>query len=152
MKKISVIIIAKDEEDLIEDCLKSVDWVDEIIFVDSESKDNTVEIAKKYTEKIFIKKWEGFANQKRYALSLAGNEFVLSIDADERVSENLKNEIQKINSDTVAGYKIPRENYFFKKHITTCGWDRDYQLRLFKKIVQRSLIDSFMKDLRLTAK
>lgn len=134
-EKISAIIIAGNEEENIRECLESVRWCDEIILIDSESKDKTVEIAKEYTEKVFIKKWEGFAVQKRYSLEQAKNEWVISIDADERVSSELKTEIEKLlESETkYDGYKIPRENYFLNKAIKTCGWYPDYQLRLFQK-------------------
>jgi glycosyltransferase involved in cell wall biosynthesis len=132
MHKISAVIIAGDEENNIYDCLESVKWADEIIVVNSESKDRTVEIAKKFTDKVYVKKWEGYAKQKEYALSLASNEWVLSLDADERVTSALKNEILSHKGEN-DGYLIPRENYFLDKHITTCGWNNDYQLRLFKK-------------------
>lgn len=132
MPKISAVIIAGEEEDNIYDCLNSVKWADEIIVVNSESKDKTVEIAGQFTDKVYVKKWEGYAKQKEYALSLASNEWVLSLDADERILPALKSEIMAISGD-MSGYLIPRENYFLDKHITTCGWDKDYQLRLFKK-------------------
>jgi len=132
MEKISVIIIVKNEEENIRDCLTSVKNFNEIILVDSESTDNTAEIAKEFTEKIFIRKWEGFSNQKKYALTQTENDWVLNIDADERVSFKLMEEIRGLNFNS-DGYFIPRENYFFKKHITSCGWDKDFQLRLFKK-------------------
>jgi glycosyltransferase involved in cell wall biosynthesis len=132
MEKISVIIITKNEEDNIRDCLKSVDWADEIIVIDAESEDNTVEIARTFTDKIHIRKWQGYADQKKYALSLAENEWVLSIDADERVTWELKNEILNLRPDC-DGYSIRRKNYFLSKEITSCGWDKDYQLRLFRK-------------------
>jgi glycosyltransferase involved in cell wall biosynthesis len=133
MNKISVIVITKDEEKNIFDCLKSVEWADEIIVVDSESSDKTIELAKKSTEKIFIKKWEGYVPQKKYALGLANNDWVLSLDADERITEELKNEILNLSLDNVSGYKIRRKNFLFKKEITSCGWEKDYQLRLLKK-------------------
>lgn len=134
-EKISAIIITCNEENNILDCLESVKWCDEIIVVDSGSKDKTVEIAEKFTGKIFIKKWEGFAEQKSFALEQASNEWVVSIDADERVSDKLKNEIEKLleAESRFDGYKIPRENYFLNKAIKTCGWYPDYQLRLFRK-------------------
>ena len=131
--KISVIIITSNEEINIEDCLHSVEWSDEIIVVDSQSQDKTVEIAKKFTTKVFIKKWEGYSAQKKYALSLAENEWVLSLDADERITPELRDEIKLSIKKDFDGYKIPRENYFLGKHITGCGWNEDYQLRLFKK-------------------
>ena len=133
MDKISVIVITKDEEKNISDCLKSVEWVDEVIVVDAESTDKTVEIAKKFTDKVFIKKWEGYVPQKKYALSLANNKWVLSVDADERITPELKNEILNITSIEITGYKIRRRNFLLRKEITSCGWENDYQLRLFEK-------------------
>lgn len=146
MEKISAVVIAKNEEHQIEHCLKSISWLDEIIFVDAESSDNTVNIASFFTAKVFIKKWEGFAEQKRFGILQAENKWVLSIDADERLSSELKDEI--INLDFSAdGYWIPRENYFLNKKITTCGWDKDFQLRLFNKektkLIERKVHEGF---------
>lgn len=132
-QKISVIIITKNEEINIEDCLRSVQWADEIIIVDSGSNDKTIEIARIYTNKIFLREWEGYSKQKQYALSLAENEWVLSLDADERISPELQDEIKKGLDTKFNGFKISRKNYFLGKHITGCGWDNDFQLRLFKK-------------------
>jgi len=133
MNKISVIVITKNEEKNITDCLKSVEWADEIIVVDSESTDETIKLAKKFTEKIFIRKWEGYVSQKRYALGLASYEWVLSLDADERITEELKNEILNLSLDNISGFRIRRKNFLLKKEITSCGWEKDYQLRLMKK-------------------
>ena len=133
MDKISVIIITGNEERNVVDCLKSVEWADEIIVVDSESTDSTVELAKKFTDKVFINKWEGFAKQKSYALSLASNKWILSLDADERVSDQLREEIISLQLGDFAGFYIQRKNHFLGKNITTCGWGNDYQLRLFMK-------------------
>ncbi len=133
MKSISVIIITKDEEKNIAECISSIKWVDEIIVVDAESSDETVATAKKYTEKVYIKKWEGYVPQKKYALGLAKNEWILSLDADERVTEELKNEIEAIIDTDADGFKIRRRNFLFNKEIKNCGWGNDYQLRLFKK-------------------
>jgi glycosyltransferase involved in cell wall biosynthesis len=133
MDKISVTIITKDEEKNISDCLKSVEWADEIIVVDSESSDRTVELAKKFTAKVIIRKWEGYVPQKRYALSLATYEWVLSLDADERITPELKDEILKLSPGDFSGFKIRRKNFLMNKEITSCGWEKDYQLRLFKK-------------------
>jgi glycosyltransferase involved in cell wall biosynthesis len=132
-EKISVIIITKNEEINIEDCLKSVQWADEIILVDAESDDKTVEISRKYTDKIFIHPWEGYSRQKRFALIQVQNEWVLSLDADERITPELRNEIETKKGKNFDAFKIPRKNYFLGKHITGCGWNDDYQLRLFKK-------------------
>lgn len=133
MDKISAIIITKNEEANINDCLNSINWVDEIILVDAESTDKTAELAKKFTSKIFIHKWEGFVKQKEFAVSQTSNEWILNIDADERISPKLKEEIIALIDKDIDGYYLRRENYFLKKHIKSCGWDNDYQLRLVRK-------------------
>ena len=115
MNKVSVTVITKDEEKNISDCLKSVEWADEIIVVDSESTDRTVELAKQFTDKIFIRKWEGYVPQKRYALSLAANEWVLSLDADERITPELKDEIFNLSPGDFSGFKIRRKNFLIRK-------------------------------------
>ena len=133
MDNISAVIIAKNEEANIPECLKSISWVNEIILVDAESTDKTVELTKNFTSKIFIRKWEGFAKQKEFALSKASNEWILNIDADERISPLLKDEIVNLIDRNIDGYYLRRENYFLGKHIKSCGWDDDYQLRLVRK-------------------
>jgi glycosyltransferase involved in cell wall biosynthesis len=133
MNKISITVITKNEEKNISECLKSVAWADEIIVIDSESSDRTVELAKKFTDKVSIRKWEGYVPQKRFALSLAANEWVLSLDADERITSELKEEILNLSPGDFSGFKIKRKNFLMNKEITSCGWEKDYQLRLFKK-------------------
>jgi len=133
MNKISVVVITKNEENNISDFLKSVEWADEIIVVDSESTDKSIELAKVFTDKIFIRKWEGYVPQKKYALSLAKNEWILSLDADERVTPELKDEIRNLSPGNFAGFRIRRKNFLLKKEITSCGWEKDYQLRLLKR-------------------
>jgi glycosyltransferase involved in cell wall biosynthesis len=133
MNNISVIVIAKDEEKNISDCLHSVAWADELIVVDSGSNDRTFEIARQFTDKVYIRKWEGYVPQKKYALSLAKNDWVLSLDADERITPELKDEILKLSPGSFSGFKIKRKNFLLKKEITSCGWEKDYQLRLLKK-------------------
>jgi len=133
MNKISVVIITKNEAQNISDCLESVKWADEIIVVDSGSDDETISIAKRFTDKVLINEWKGFADQKSFAMNQASNEWILSIDADERVTEKLKDEILNSDLNQFDGYRIKRENYFLGKLIRGCGWGNDYQLRLFRK-------------------
>lgn len=136
VEPISVIIITKNEEKKIKECLESVKWADEIIIVDAQSEDKTVEIARNYTSNIFKHEWSGFAEQKKIALNYATNEWILSIDADERVSHELKEKIKRFvlsNSHEYDGFLLKRENYFLGKKIRGCGWGNDFQLRLFKK-------------------
>ncbi len=131
--KISAIVIAGNEERNIADCLESVAWADEIVVVDSRSADRTVDIAKRFTSKVHVRAWEGYAKQKAYALRAASNEWVLSIDADERVQAPLAEEIAGADLSGFDGYWIRRENYFLGRRIRGCGWGRDRQLRLFRK-------------------
>jgi glycosyltransferase involved in cell wall biosynthesis len=150
MDNISAVIIAKNEEANISECLKSISWVNEIILVDAESTDKTVELSKNFTSKIFIHKWEGFAKQKEFALSKASNEWILNIDADERISPLLKDEIINLIDGDIDGYYLRRENYFLNKRIKSCGWDNDYQLRLVRKskthLTDRLVHEGFLVD------
>ena len=137
MSKLSVAISAFNEERKIEDCLKSASFADEIIFVDGSSTDNTVKIAKKYTSKIFIRENNLMLNvNKNFGFSKASEEWILSLDADERITDELKKEIKSIiknNKKDVNGFWIPRKNKIFGKWMEHTGWYPDYQLRLFKK-------------------
>lgn len=148
--KISVTIITGNEESNILECLESVKWADEIIVVDSESTDKTVEIARLFTEKVFVRKWEGFAAQKSFAMNQATNDWVLSLDADERSTQELAEEILNSDIEKFDGYKIRRENYFIGKAITGCGWGNDYQIRLFNKnktrLTNRLVHEGFIVD------
>lgn len=135
MNGLSVVITTFNEEKNIKDCLESIKWVDEIIIVDGGSEDRTREIARNYTDKIFQKENTSNLNiNKNFGFESAKNKWILSLDADERIPENLKEEIiGTINKSNVDGYLIPRKNYFLGKWIRHCGWHPDYQLRLFKK-------------------
>jgi len=131
---VSVVIVTKDEEVNIEDALKSVADAKEIIVVDAFSKDNTIEICRKYTDKVFQHQWEGFARQKQKAVDYAEGAWVLILDADERVTPELKTEvISAISNADCNGYYMPRENYFIGKWVKHGGWWPDYTLRLFQK-------------------
>ncbi|BAI79832.1 glycosyl transferase [Deferribacter desulfuricans SSM1] len=137
MKKISVTIITINEEDNIERCLKSLDFADEIIVVDSGSKDKTIEIAKKYTDKIYFKDFNGYGEQKNYAASLARNDLIFSIDADEEVSDDLKRylleQLDTVFSKGFSAIAIPRRTYYLGKFIKNSGWYPDYKVRIYNK-------------------
>src|ERR671911_379522 len=90
---VSAIVITKNEADSIADALTSLSWADEIIVVDAESTDNTVTIARQFTERVYVRSWNGYVEQKNHAASLATHDWIFSLDADERVTEELSSEI-----------------------------------------------------------
>ncbi len=133
--KISCIVIAKNEERKIADCLASIAWADEIVVVDSGSTDNTIAIARSFTERIHELPWQGFGLQKQAGVELASHDLVFSIDCDERVTPDLAAEIRSIaDSDTrCAGYSVPRRTFVGKAEIRHCGWYPDRTIRLFDR-------------------
>jgi len=135
MHKLSVAIITLNEEKNIEACLKSISGADEIVIVDGGSTDRTIEICKRYTNKIFIRPFTDFSSQKRFAIEKCRNEWILSIDSDERIRPELANEIKELLESGVLydGYYIARRSYFLNKWIRYCGWYPGYQMRLFRK-------------------
>ncbi len=134
-QKLSACIITYNEERNIGDCLKTLAWADEIIVVDAFSQDRTAEIARQFTDKVFQNRWPGFVQQKNFALSKATYDWVLALDADEVVSEQLKRSILELLSTEppFAGYFIPRRTFYLGRWINHCGWYPDYKLRLFRK-------------------
>lgn len=134
LPKISAVIITRDEEKNLKRCLSSIDWADEIVVVDTGSTDDTKKIASEFTQKIFDIKWEGFGKAKDYARTMASHRWILSVDSDEVVPKDLKEEIKNkvIHGDLLDGYFIPRRSNFLGKWIKHGGWYPDYVLRLFK--------------------
>jgi glycosyltransferase involved in cell wall biosynthesis len=132
---LSVAIITKNEEKNIRDCLESIKWADEIIIVDSYSTDKTIEICKEYTSKIYTHQWEGFGVQKNRAIQYCTSPWILCLDADERITPALADEIKKIltHKNPAKAYKIPRKSTYCGKIIKYSGWNPDYVLRLFQK-------------------
>ncbi len=132
----SVAVITKNEEDNIEEALKSVEDFEDIVVVDSGSRDRTVEICKRYTDRVYQHEWQGFARQKQKALDYCEKQWVLILDADERVTPELKSEIHvSINNTSISGFYLPRKNFFLGKWIKHGGWWPDHALRLFRKDV-----------------
>jgi len=132
---LSVVVIAKNEELRIEGCLSLVSWADEIILVDDESSDKTVEIAQRYNAKIFRRKMDSEGKHRNWAYAQARNSWVLSLDADERVTPELKEEISKVllGNPQEAGFTIPRKNHIGDYWVRFGGWYPSPQLRLFRK-------------------
>ncbi len=132
---LSAIVITKNEEKNIKDCLESLRFADEIVVVDSGSTDRTLEVARQYTGKIFTRSFDDFSSQKNFALDQAQQDWVLSLDADERVSQALAEEILRVTrgSSAPAAYRIPRRTFFLKKEFHFSGTQDDRPVRLFKK-------------------
>jgi glycosyltransferase involved in cell wall biosynthesis len=132
---LSVIVISKDEAHDIRDCLASVAWADEIIVLDSGSSDETVNIAREFTSHVYTSAdWQGFGIQKNRALAYASKDWVLSLDADERVDHTLQSEIQQVLKHPQFDiYFMPRLSSFCGRFIYHSGWRPDYVARLFKR-------------------
>lgn len=134
MSSLSVILITKNEAANIGDCLQSVSWADEIIVVDSGSTDATAEIARQMGAHVYEHDWPGFGPQKNRALAYASKDWVFSIDADERVTPELRAELeQSMRESRANGYYCPRLSQFCGQFIRHSGWYPDYVLRLFKR-------------------
>jgi glycosyltransferase involved in cell wall biosynthesis len=134
---IASLIITKNEEANIQDCLASVAWTGERVVVDAESSDRTAELARIAGARVVVRPWPGFGAQKNYGIDLVGSEWILIVDADERVSERLQAEIRsKIalwkQGDPVA-FEIPRKNYFYGAWVRRAGVYPDYQIRLVRR-------------------
>ena len=134
MAKLSTIIITKNEELRIEKCLQHLSWVDEIVIVDSYSTDRTLSICKTYTDRVYQRNFDSFENQKNYALGLSRYDWILSVDADEIVGDQLRDEIlSAINNPGInEGFMVRRENCLFNCPVRYV-WGEDAFLRLFLK-------------------
>ena len=133
--KVTVTVITRDEADNIAAALQSVSWADEIVVVDAESTDDTPEIARRHQARVEVRPWPGFSAQKNYAASIASHDWILSLDADERVTPALADEIKR----TVAGepgaaaFRIPRVTWHLGRWVRTTDWYPDYQTRLYDR-------------------
>lgn len=135
MPKLSVTVITKNEAEHIGAALQSVAWADEIVVVDSRSTDDTVAIARQYTDRVEIRDWPGYVAQKNYAASTAAHDWILSIDADERVTTELADEIRAIlaGAPAHAAYRLPRVTWHLGRWVRTTDWYPDFQIRLYDR-------------------
>jgi (heptosyl)LPS beta-1,4-glucosyltransferase len=135
MPPVTVTIITKNEAEALADALASVSWADEIIVVDAESTDDTVAIARRFTDRVSVRAWNGYIDQKNHAASLASHDWIFSLDADERVTPALADEIRATmkTEPVVGGFRIPRVSFYFGKWIRTTDMYPDYQLRLYDR-------------------
>jgi glycosyltransferase involved in cell wall biosynthesis len=133
---VSAIVVCFNEEDRIRDCLECLRWCDEIIVVDSFSTDQTPDICRRYTDRFMQREWLGYKDQKTFAYSQATKEWVLSVDADEHVTADLRDEIRSAlagDGGKYNGYSIPRLVYYLGRWWWRGGWYPDYNVRLFRR-------------------
>lgn len=132
---ISVTIRTFNEEMNIRDCLESVAWADEIVVIDAESTDSTVAIAREFTDRVIVRPWAGHIATSQFATDQAGNLWVFSIDADERVSPALRDEILALDLAATPhdAFDMPRLHFFMQRWIRHSGWYPDRNIRLYRK-------------------
>jgi hypothetical protein len=139
--QLSVIILTRNEEEIIKDCLESVKWADEIVIVDNDSTDKTLEIVKKFGVKNIVRSKSGnsFSDHRNIGAKVAKGEWLLYVDADERVTPELRDEIKMMINNQLSAtekyvaYAIPRKNIRLTKVLYHGGWWPDYVLRLMRK-------------------
>lgn len=133
---VSAAIIAFNEEVDLPGCLESLGWCDEVVVVvDDKTTDDTAAVARKYTEKVFVRPWPGWSAQKNFAFEQCTGDWILSVDADERVPAPLREEILEVigRRDAAVGCYIPRRNIWLGRWLRHGGWYPDYTLRLFRR-------------------
>jgi glycosyltransferase involved in cell wall biosynthesis len=155
---LSVIVITRDEAHTIEACLQSVSWADEIVVVDSGSRDDTLAICRRYTDKVLETDWPGFGIQKNRALALASGDWVLNLDADERVSPALAQEIRsQLPTTTASGFDIPFRSSYLGRFMNHGDWRGEHHVRLFRRsagrftddlVHERLIVDGATRTLR----
>ena len=135
--KISASIIVFNEEDNIADLCESISWADEIVIVDSDSTDKTVEIARRYTDKIFNREFLGYKDKHEFADAQTTGDWIFWIDADERVTDELRQSIENLKKQDEKslpdGFRIARKTWYMNRWIKHSGWYPDYQMRLYRK-------------------
>ena len=135
MPPVTVTVITKNEAEALADALRSVSWADEIIVVDADSADATVAIARQFTERVYVRPWNGYVDQKNHAASLASHDWILSLDADERVTPRLAEEIRGVMTSEPAAraFRMPRVSFYFGRWMRTTDMYPDFQLRLYDR-------------------
>lgn len=132
---VTATVITFNEAANIEAALASLSWADEIIVVDSESTDDTVAIARAFTDKVIVRPWPGYIEQKNFAAAQATHDWIFSLDADERVTPALSGEIKALleRGPRAAGYRVPRVTFHLGRWMRSTDWYPDYQLRLYDR-------------------
>ncbi len=134
--KISASVIVYNEQDNIVELCKTLDWADEIVIVDSNSSDRTVELAREFTDKIFQHEFNGYKDKHEFADAQTTGDWIFWIDADERVTPELRESIDRLRATDEGalpdGFRIARKTFYLGRWIKHCGWYPDYQMRLYR--------------------
>jgi glycosyltransferase involved in cell wall biosynthesis len=132
---VSATVLTYNNERTLEKCLESIRWVDEIVLVDSQSTDRSVEIGKRFADKVYTRCWQGFVSQRNYSKEKTTGEWILWVDADEIVSKNLGTEMEEALIDVetqICGFEVPRCTYYLGRWIRHGAWYPDRSVRLFR--------------------
>ncbi|MFO7695413.1 MAG: glycosyltransferase family 2 protein [Vicinamibacterales bacterium] len=135
MPGVTATLITLNESANLAAALESVSWADEIIVVDAESTDDTAAIARRYTDRVIVRPWPGYLEQKNFAASEASHDWIFSLDADERVTPALAGEVRALleAGPACAGYRVPRVSRYLGRWVRSTDWYPDYQLRLYDR-------------------
>ena len=135
VQKVTATVITRNESANLAAALESLRWADEIVVIDSESTDDTVAIARRYTDRVVVRPWPGYVAQKNFAAGQASHDWIFSLDADERVTPELAAEVRALLSEppAAAGYRIPRVTFHCGRWIRSTDWYPDHQLRLYDR-------------------
>jgi (heptosyl)LPS beta-1,4-glucosyltransferase len=135
MLPVTVTVITKNEAEALADALRSVSWAAELIVIDAESSDDTVNIARQFTDRVYVRPWNGYIDQKNHAAGLSSHDWIFSLDADERATPELGEEIRSLlRTDPPSnGYRMPRVSFYFGRWMRTTDMYPDYQLRLYDR-------------------
>ncbi|MGD2175477.1 MAG: glycosyltransferase family 2 protein [Candidatus Brocadiaceae bacterium] len=136
---VSAFVITYNEQKALRDCLESIKWADELVVVDSYSDDATVEIAREYTDRIILREFRSFLDQTRFAFEQTGCDWVVWLDADERLTrqacEEIERELSRPDGPDFDGFAFPRRTWFLDRWVTHSGWYPQHKLRLFRRDV-----------------
>jgi glycosyltransferase involved in cell wall biosynthesis len=132
---LTVTVITKNEAEALAEALKSVSWADELVVIDAESTDDTVKIARQFTDRVYVRGWNGYVDQKNHAAELASHDWIFSLDADERSTPQLSAEVRSLlaREPAASGYRMPRVSFYLGRWIRTTDMYPDYQLRLYDR-------------------
>jgi glycosyltransferase involved in cell wall biosynthesis len=152
--KLTVTVITRNEASNIDAVLDSVAWADEILVVDSQSTDDTAAIAGRRGARVLVREWPGFAAQKNFAAAEASHDWILSLDADERVPPQLADEVRSLlaSQPSALGYKVPRVSFYLGQWVRTTDWYPDHQLRLYDRRAARWVGDFVHERVEVTGR